>query len=236
MKERPILFKAEMVRAILDGRKTQTRRVIAGQPELTEHGGFAYSDRAGKRWLAGLGGCYAETVRNFMKNVPCTYGQQGDQLWVRETWRIGAWNEDEEQVAIDYFADGYCRKEWLDVPLDERDMFSRLWQQSTDDAIKALGQQDKYKWEPGQSPCRKRTSIHMPRWASRIQLEITNVRVERLQDISEADAEAEGCFALGDCECTARRQYGELWESINGTGSWNTNPWVWVIEFKVAKS
>jgi len=80
--------------------------------------------------------------------------------------------------------------------------------------------------------CRWKPSISMPRWASRILLGIAAVRVERLQDISEEDAIAEGCFALGDCECTAVRQYRDLWESINGVGSWGVNPWVWVIEFR----
>ena len=166
----------------------------------------------------------------------CPYGQPGDRIWVREAWRIGAWNQDTEEVCIDY-CDG-PRREWLTVPVEAggdpfESMFNRLWQQSTDDAIKALGDQDQYKWEPGQSPCRWRPSIHMPRWACRITLEVVSVRVERLQDISRGDAMAEGCpfpnMAEGD---DPRKWYADLWEQINGPGSWAENPWVWVIEFR----
>jgi hypothetical protein len=228
MKERPILFSAPMVRALLDGSKTQTRRIIKKQPKgkLMQ---FVHLLRRG--WHAWYDG---------EDQVNCPYGQPGDRLWVRETWRIGAWNEDEEQIAVDYMADGYARKEWLDVPLDERDLFSRLWKQSTDDAIKAGIKRDffdEYHWEPGQSPCRIRPSIFMPRWASRITLEVVDVRVERLQDISEADAWAEGCLGYDDDVTGGQSGYGEyaqLWESINGKGSWDANPWVWVIEFKVS--
>lgn len=218
MKERPILFSAPMVRAILDGTKTQTRRVAKGVAAVHSVTGepLAKLDSAGPR-------------------VSCPYGQPGDRLWVRETWRIGSWSEDSGSIAIDYQADGNNRREWLEVP--DGDDFLRYWQQSRDDAIKALGDQDRYKWEPGQSPCRWRPSIHMPRFASRITLEITGVRVERLKDISEADAIAEGVQGL---ETTIQGQeitghiakYALLWESINGPGSWDANHWVWVVEFK----
>lgn len=202
MKERPILFSGEMVRAILAGRKTQTRRVIKGDPELTENGGFSYADRKGNRWLCGMGTDRAGTIRNFMKSWPCPYGQPGDRLWVRETHMIE-----------DYYADG---KQVV------------LYRADYEDKILGKG------WKP---------SIHMPRWASRITLEITGVRVERLNDISEQDAAAEGVEkAFGssykhylddkkDCGY-ATASFSSLWESINGAGSWQQNPWCWVIEFK----
>lgn len=223
MKERPILFSAPMVRAILNGTKTQTRRVakLTDAGHVKEPGGH-------RRWH----------TADFNARLACPYGQPGDRLWVRETWRIGSWSEDSGSIAIDYQADGNNRREWLEVP--DGDDFLRYWQQSTDDAIKALGDQDRYKWEPGQSPCRWRPSIHMPRFASRITLEITGVRVERLQDISEADALAEGCTSTaivndaGDDYIGhyASEEYQDLWESINGPDSWAANPWVWVVEFK----
>lgn len=221
MKERPILFSAPMVRAILDGTKTQTRRVAKGVAAVHPVTGepLAKLDSAGPR-------------------VPCPYGQPGNRLWARETWRIGSWSEDTGSIAIDYQADGHSRREWLEVP-DGED-FRRYWQQSTDDAIKAHGDQDRYVWKPGQSPCRWRPSIHMPRWASRITLEVTGVRVERLQQISEDDALAEGCSSTAvvheDGEDYsghyASEEYQDLWESINGPGSWDANPWVWVVEYK----
>lgn len=221
MKEHPILFSAPMVRAILDGRKTQTRRIVRLQPDVqqvTVRGEFAFA----------LNSHGAEIIL-----CRCPYGQAGDRLWVRETWRIGAWDESRAAFALDY-CDG-PRKQWVDVPdpdCDGGELFNHLWQQSTDDAIKAGLKTDEhgnYKWEPGQSPCRWRPSIHMPRWASRITLEITGVRVERLQDISEPDAKSEGADNING-------EYAEgfavLWESINGPGSWDANPWVWVVEFR----
>lgn len=243
MKERPILFNAAMVRAIIEGQKTKTRREVKLRDLLKIRRGDATHykgvspDAAMKRCITDVG------MDGLLKLFP--YGQPGDQLWVREAWRIGAWDENRPAFALDY-CDG-ARKEWIEVPdaMGDGELFDRLWQQSSDDAAKALGIQDRYQWEPGQSPCRWRPSIHMPRWASRIQLEITGIRVERLQDISEADALAEGIYKpLGsqfwhtDPSAnilpgeTPQWAYRNLWESINGHGSWEANPWVWVIEFK----
>jgi len=253
MKERPILFSAPMVRAIMDGRKTQTRRVVKPQPH-----------EDWKLKSCGILTCeahslHAEQVAIFDRpdglNQPYKfpYGQPGDQLWVREAWRIGAWDENRPAFALDY-CDG-ASKEWIEVPDamgDDGELFDRIWQQSSDDAAKALGIQDRYQWEPGQSPCRWRPSIHMPRWASRIQLEITVIRVERLQDISEADALAEGIQAYSDGTyrdynvpddkvfdhytfASPVDSYRTLWDTINGPGSWEANPWVWVIEFRRIK-
>lgn len=230
MKERPIPFTTAMVRAVLDDHKSQTRKTRGLETFNEQPGRWRFEGD----FFAFDGGF------EYMPVPKCPYGQPGDQLWVREAWRIGAWNEDDETIAVDYLADGHYRKEWLDVPLDERNIFERLWIQSTDDAIKAGLQTDqggKYHWPAGQSPCRKRPAMFMFRWASRIQLEITGVRVERLQDISEANAQAEGCGITVDYTKgrTYITDYKELWESINGAGSWDANPWVWVIEFKVIK-
>jgi hypothetical protein len=187
--------------------------------------------------MTGLGGSYAETVRNFMKSVPCPYGQPGDRLWVRETWRIGAWNEDEGEIAVDYMADNHSRREWLQVP--KKDEFEKYWMQCCDDCAKASIQFDEegiYQWPVGQSPCRTRPSIFMPRWASRITLEITNVRVERLNSISVSDAIQEGYNgSIADSIDPSIKWFSALWEEINGPGSWDANPWVWVIEFKRIK-
>ncbi len=256
MKERPILFSGAMVRAILEGRKTQTRRVVkpVGNDE-----GFVILDHGIGGWpyRSDDGDSTTHTVKRdgnyYHYETPhaCLYGQPGDRLWVRETWRIGAWDESRGAVAIDYKADGHCRREWIEIDYgDDGAEFDRYWTQSTDDAENAglrLDENDKYNWEPGQSPCRWRPSIHMPRWASRITLEITGVRVERLQDISEDDAKAEGCFPEFECnpesfiggssipESTYRIGYKHLWELINGFGSWALNQWVWVIEFRMVK-
>lgn len=235
MKERPILFSAPMVRAILEGRKTQTRRKVFNR-RTTDYQSIEERDD-GTPWP------WRETEDAQDHWYPCPYGQPGDRLWVRETWRIGAW-DDNGALCIDYF-DG-PRKEWVEIPEasdPQSSIYWRLVEQSSDDAAKIYGNQDRYEWEPGKSPCRWRPSIHMPRWASRILLEVTGVRVERLADISKDDAMAEGIviqpdggFGLSDSthynfSCPTD-SYCSLWESINGPGSWDANPWVWVVEFK----
>lgn len=194
MKERPILFSAPMVRAILDGTKTQTRRVA----HVTDEGcrpGFITP-------TAGF------TPRRIESHYTyCPYGQPGDRLWVRETHAI---------VPRTAYANSVGVNQVL-RPDDNHDaaVFREGWERS--------------------KPGRWRPSIHMPRWASRITLEIVRVRVERLHDISEQDAWAEGCLGWDDDVTGGSSGYAEfwnLWESINGEGSWNKNPWVWVVEFK----
>ena len=193
MAERPILFSAPMVRAILAGTKTQTRRVVKPQPAERGDNGGAFMEII-PSLLPSRGGLF--DVRYALDNpraIRCPYGQPGDRLWVRETFGHFERNENFKPGAeVFYRADGNC------LELEP--------------------------WRP---------SIHMPRWASRITLEITGVRVERLQDISEADAYAEGiqhCDLWGDG--TPRGFYRVLWEQINGAGSWDASPWVWVVEFK----
>ena len=177
MKERPMLFSAPMVRALLAGMKTQTRRAFK-----TKNGGVwpNANDLPG--------------IRQILRS--CPYGQPGDRLWVRETFaRI----------------DGQTRP-WIET--DYKATYTH-----GDRLGDTLG--IKKRWTP---------SIHMPRHASRITLEVTGVRVERLQDISEADAIAEGVYT--DPACPAYDAYAQLWDEINGLGSWEANPWVWVVEFK----
>lgn len=201
MKERPILFNTEMVNAILEGRKTQTRRIINPQPVFKEGTGFHW-----KGAMYGIGSDYAETVRNFT-NFSCPLGRIGDRLWVRETFRL--YDSDECP-----HADFPCGCPRNGTPLFKASHDCR----------------DGEKWKP---------SIHMPRWASRILLEITGIRVERLQSISDEDAKAEGFdysthpsaiemgYAIG-----AKTNFRHTWEQIYGANAWNKNPWVWVVEFK----
>lgn len=194
MKERPILFNAAMVRAILSGQKTQTRRVVK---PCGAHHLFAFLDLPGNQtgeWA------WCSSSHVVSKHIHSLYGQPGDQLWVRETFGHFERNDRlKKGDEIFYRADGQC------IDLEP--------------------------WRP---------SIHMPRWASRIQLEITAVRVERLNDISATDAISEGVSIHADHHTKPADSiyspvsaYRDLWESINGAGSWAANPWVWVIEFKV---
>jgi hypothetical protein len=231
MKERPILFSAPMVRAILDGTKTQTRRVLVKQPlDIIPMKG----KMTGVQWV-GLTKRQPDPKGLVFR---CRLGVPGDRLWVRETWRVGAWNEEEGLISVDYLANNCARREWLSV--GDGELFERLWIQSSDDASDAglkCGDEG-YKWKPGESPCRWRPSIFMSRWASRITLEVTCVRVERLQEISEEDAKAEGITAPmyppGNGKATYRLAYLHLWDSLNakrGFG-WDKNPWVWAITFR----
>jgi hypothetical protein len=208
MKERPILFSAPMVRALLDGSKTQTRRVLkqATGPSLSV--GMSDDDAgvAELSWLWGDGP--GHDVNETIKRVACPYGKPGDRLWVRETFA------DLRGTGIEHRPDP-------SGPL-KRYAFAADHPPGSngDEARKEFG----VKWKP---------SIHMPRAASRITLEITEVRVERLQDISRGDAMVEGCpFPNMAAYNDPRKWYADLWESINGPGSWDTNPYVWVIEFK----
>lgn len=214
-KERPILFNAEMVRAILDGRKTQTRWIVNPQPELSERAGFVW-----KGYAYGLGSDNRGTQRNFAR-PNCPYGQPGGRLWVRETWRTG-WSYGGDYPTVQYRATETAHvgsKEYpvLDVLRGEFGI--------PDPAPHSIVPGGK--WKP---------SIHMPRWASRITLEITGVRVERLQDISDEDARAEGAssvsFPVTENQRSNIDRFRALWNLTHGAGAWGENPWVWVIEFK----
>lgn len=223
MKERPILFSAPMIRALLAGTKTQTRRKVkqATGLSLSVEQHPTESGKAVLSWLIGDGPGYP--VMEQVKVVDCPYGQVGDRLWVREAWQV----------------DAPCDGTWHDTawygckgsPLSE---------------IPARFQHPNFcnyaaNWIYGDIVWR--SPIFMPRWASRILLEIVSVRVERLQEISEADAEAEGVQCDSDgwfyyqmpstqCCVTAVDSYQTLWSQINGTGSWILNPYVWGLEFR----
>ncbi|TKU73278.1 hypothetical protein FDX14_12745 [Citrobacter sp. wls710] len=241
MKERGMIFNSEMVRAILDGRKTQTRRIMAIQPEHSDLGlrrviDYKNGRDNGKYFWSQSGAC---GLKMRSKVFGCPYGEVGDRIWVRETWgvvsheldedgRIQPWTPDRPATAIHEmpFGNGYYSGHAIYAA----------------DGEFTWGDDDGY--EDGRS-CWK-PSIHMPREASRILLEITGVRVEKLNAISEEDARAEGiidggCLNCGEpepCGCAnpepdATDAFAYLWQSIYGQENWNANQWVWVIEFKV---
>ncbi|HCB1050392.1 TPA: hypothetical protein MYN33_001712 [Klebsiella pneumoniae] len=195
--ERGMIFNAEMVRALLDGRKTQTRRPIKWkQTRFTEIG----EREDGSKWPWSED---AEHACDFWH--PCPFGAVGDRIWVREAFRVHSRATD---VAT------------LVYKASERNS----WTEQTRRVPVAVCNKPATpeKWTP---------SLHMPRWASRILLEITGVRVERLRSMSQDDARAEGVIAAsGPME--AGLAFRELWDSIYGEESWKANSWVWVIEFK----
>ncbi|MFI9652815.1 hypothetical protein [Guyparkeria halopsychrophila] len=205
MKERPIIFTDDQVRAILDGRKTQTRRIVKPQPSK-DHQYLGHviestnrKDEGKCRWGIGEIPYSTDAIR-----VRPPYGVPGDRLWVREAHAKDGW---------------------------------QIWFRSDCDkgpASEVCQYQDGSDFEGTWAP-----SIHMPRWASRITLEITEVRVERVQEISGADAKAEGmCSRLAESSSllgpagSYKDNFRTAWNSINGHGSWDENPWVWVVEFK----
>ena len=221
MKERPILFNALMVKAILEGRKTQTRRVINPQPE----GKTLQSNLDGK-WLSKkFNGLLLPKIEDLP--IHCPYGKIGDRLWVRETWStVNLYGE----IALAYKADGEITRVVENESFQDEDGLinyddPRLEKYSFAAWADDLLEGKEGNWKP---------SIHMPRWVSRILLEITNVHVEQLQDISESDCLKEGVGSpiLRDCK---KPKFMQLWESINVADSWAANPWVWVVEFKVVK-
>lgn len=227
MKERPILFSDQMVRAILEGRKTQTRRIVKQVPhwqhcgkDIMEWGlSDCYTEEDGTHWLD----IQTDVDDNSHNEIKCPFGQPGDRLWVRESFRFSSAHDHLPPSVVpvgdkvEYFADTTAHH-YLD------------------------------------GKCR--SSIHMPRWASRITLEITGIRVERLQEMRRDDAFSEGvehvnpynvtnglppgmpaCFKNyqkdnGWFAADPVASFRSLWESINGPGSWDANPLVWVIEFR----
>ena len=206
MKERPIPFSAPMVRALLAGTKTQTRRIFKPDRMTWDANGryTTYAMRGGELSTTGSGPFKPSSWLHY-----CPYGQPGgDRLYVRETWAA--------PHAYDHLPPRL-------IPQD-----ARIHYAATEDRGGLL-------WRP---------SIHMPRWASRITLEITSVRVERLQEIDIADAQAEGVSDTGafilDGEGNEQggpiAEYAVLWDQINGDGSWESNPWVWVAEFKAIEA
>lgn len=245
-KERPVLFSGPMVRAILEGRKTVTRRPVKPQPEVRMVEGsipmLTFKNKRGGHWL------YPNARAQIIAD--CPHGLPGDRLWVRETWL----EDPEDDGTWAYTQYMGCKGSPIsDIPKrfqkPEHCIFRASWDGSA------------LRWRP---------SIHMPRWASRILLEVTDVRVERLQDISDAQAKAEGMvytdfgmqerpgkasidggktfhplkpqqapgWHAGDakhpdqCLDRARWAFANIWEKINGENSWDANPWVWVVEFK----
>lgn len=223
--DKPILFSAEMVRAILEGRKTQTRRIVnlkghAGQQvplrfKYTIAGWWSVCE--GEERFITIGG--EKIDGGLIGSIKCPFGKIGNRLWVRETWRLWdsksftSFGEPLDPDVIEGSLSVYSKEYLKSRPLDYH-----------------ATNNDEGPWRP---------SIHMPRWASRITLEITGIRVERLQDITEEDAKAEGVDLNGPIGNISEYlkwpyayHFANLWESINGLESWDANPWVWVIEFK----
>lgn len=208
---KPIFFNNAMVRAILDGRKTQTRRVVK-----TQHGADV---------VVTDGQVWRPSRTDYDGYASCPYGQPGDRLWVRETWIPGYYHDPDGEggpmVSIIYAAD------------------------NGEAMVKAPSYELAEDWscrysEDGDPPPARRSPVSMPRWASRLTMEITDVRVQRLQDISEEDCWSEGIEEVryagdehGNLRGSVLEDFRALWDSIAKPGAkWDDNPWVWAISFK----
>lgn len=256
MKEHPILFSASMVRALLANAKNQTRRIVKPQPAATHE--YCRVNQVGP-WFH----IEADKPDPVMHTVRCPYGVVGDRLWVREHWGYlgcSTCNSPAQHTASAlYHADNTRREVKFRTAKQAMDAGPRqkivhpAGYDDLDEDEKRIAHYDLIdKWWKQK---RSIPSIHMPRWASRITLEITDVRVERVKSISEADAAAEGIIEIqrslyrhgklngygapgtkpDDAQSTRVHAYWALWESINGAvgpASWDVNPWVWVVEFK----
>ncbi|UOO89148.1 hypothetical protein LVJ82_17155 [Vitreoscilla massiliensis] len=229
MTERPILFSEEMVQALLSSNKSQTRRIIKIPKDYEIHK-TDICRVVSPKGIKGRWGVLANNAKRDLhspevKHIPCPYGGVGDFLWVRETFLPNPSSDDLawDNHHLSYYEWDGCGSRLADVP--------PVLQKPEHCIYRASSTIQDLKWRP---------SLFMPRWASRILLEITNVRIERLTEISEGDAKSEGC---DHSESIAAIEIGwyfkplsafrRLWEQINGAKSWEMNPWVWVIEFKV---
>lgn len=200
IKERPIVF-GPIVRAILDGSKTQVRKPVRNSGDME----FDNNDsHFGPYWEPyAAGDATGEDAK-----VRCPCGIPGERLWVRETWGV--------------FSDlGFSDTSWAGIK-ELPDGWSLAYRADHVDPVNGDGPHIPF-WRP---------PIHMPRWASRILLEIVDVRVERVQEISDEDAWAEGCEPS---DCNPVEWFRYVWESDNGASSWDANPWVWAISFQRLK-
>lgn len=239
MKERPILFRGSMVRAILDGRKTQTRRIIKPQPSLESGRELHWNEERqsfGYWWTEyRMGsGTMQEPYAEHFESIRCRHGVPGDRLWVKENYFIAS--TDTGSVSLGF-------GERIPPGKTLRD---------TDGGLDVIHVSDPEIWNWADKRIdsdRLRPSIFMPRWTSRITLEITDVRVERVQSISEEDAKSEGISVLPlqsaddpsawyqsapgvHQDRSARGSFVQLWCSVNGKELWDANPWVWALTFQ----
>ena len=242
-KDIPILFNPAMVRALIAGDKNQTRRGIRPANSLLDgeswpkwaKGAPDVFDWANARVGQGSGP-YLELHTDESEHRISPRAAVGDRFWVKENWRVGAWDEDNGKIAVDYRADNYSDPTWRQCNDPER--FERIWIKSSEEAQEAGVYPDvdgQYSWQPGNSPCRWRSSLLMPRFASRILREIVGIRIERVGAISNLDARGEGiteCIVtMEDVACrrwshdwsldeaesrlTPRLAFEPLWNSIN---------------------
>ena len=213
VRTRPILFNGEMIRALLNGTKSQTRRIIKPQPPSTHRAWNNHGDDD----LVFFTDHPTQGDKGNVLHWRCPYGSPGDLLWVRETWRTIARFDDKSPKQIEELArNAEVPAQWTGLEYMD-------------------GKRVSWEVDGPNQPGRLRPSIHMPRWASRITLEVLSVSAERIQDVSEEDARAEGVIPLQMDGLSYRPGFEGLWDTINGAKrgcSWTDNPWVWAVAFR----
>lgn len=252
MREIPILLTNMMVQATLAGKKTKTRRLSRLDIINKNPNGFEFVGKLAPNYKQGDAPVFRfkESETRNLIDIACPYGQPDDVLYVRENWKLVNWCFDDGEATLE-FEDG--SKETFETPDDDNDKgylwLVRQYEKLLTKGIAAPEEHDEslIKFTGVRHPLSP--SIHLPKWCSRIWLEVTNVRVERLQDITEKDAIAEGIFlqetgyystdanlGLDRSSSSPIDAFKILWLSINGPESWEANPWVWVVSFKVSST
>lgn len=220
MKEIPILFSTPMVKAIIEGRKTMTRRAVK-TPRYKEAIGFRICSTLDGRykWPEAIDQ-HERSLSGNGCNMGCPYGEPGDVLWVREEhYRFGHWEKNGVTKT--------GKQKWRFLAVPGSDIFFN------GDKLPESAHKSKVKGKEDLNLLYKRLARFMPKSAARIWLEVTDVRVERLHEITWDDAVAEGCPGYRPTQDEPTDQFRRLWQSINGEESWDSNPWVWVVSFKV---
>lgn len=244
--EHSVVFTTEEVKATLDNLKTQHRMRCLTDEQV--QAGFSFDFSAEGDAAIFLKVVDDEVIDDLL--VDCPFGKDGDRLWVQEEWRIGAWNHDTQRFAIDYKASPeLTNTPWLRTSEDDlvnQECFYKFWSETVDELNKKgfkTYEDGHYYWPAGQAPLEWRSAASMPRWASRILLETTDIHIERVQDITVVNAQAEGSqlqISTTYNESSFHKACGEIMEWFKSY--WNakhselnnyvSNPWVWVDEFK----
>lgn len=243
--EHPVVFTTAEVKATLDGLKTQHRVPCLTQEQA--QAGFNFDFSAEGDAAIFLKVVDDEVVDDLL--VDCPFGKDGDRLWVKEEWRIGAWDHDTHRFAIDYKASPeLTNTPWLRTSEDDlvnQECFYKFWSETVDELNKKgfkTYEDGHYYWPAGQAPLKWRSADSMPRWASRLLLETTDIHIEHVREINGKAAYAEGCpnppanayhpSNRGYANRNAIAWFAEGWESKHGEDSYLSNSWVWVDEFK----
>jgi len=230
--ERPIILTADEVNAVLAGDKSQHRVIIVPDEDI---GAFAVMGGSKRDWPYHSNDAESHLLEDGCEHpMNCPFGKAGDRLWVQEDWRVGAWREMLGVIAIDYKASPeITNTPWVQIDNDDDGKKSESLWIALSDELDSKGikpnEEGHYHWPAGKAPLDWNEASNMPRWASRLLLEITDISIEHVQDITLGDSIKEACTGLMDFAV-------DYWMAKHGEAAWFTDPWVWVIEFKAIEN